>query len=96
MKKTRLTEQAREKWLKVMVNENLMMSPEESGDEDKVIVHPLPWRTDYVNKMFHKNRQLLYRKEESSARRQMKERANGLLSTRAAPSSMPSWSVIGN
>ena len=94
MKNTRLTEQARDKWLKVMVNE--MMSSEESGDEDKVVVHPLQWRTDYVNKIFHKIDSYSITRKSAQARRQMKERANGLLSTCVAPSSMPSWFVIGN
>ena len=94
MKNPRLTEQAREKWLKVMVNE--MMSSEESGDEDKVVVHPLPWRTDYVNKMFYKIDSYCIARKSPQARRQIKERASGFLSTRVAPSGMPSWSVIGN
>ncbi len=68
-----------------------MMSSEESGDEDKVVVHPLPWRKDYVNQMFNKiDNYNLARK----AKRQMKERTNGVQSTRAAPSGMPSWSVV--
>ena len=94
MKNPRLTEQARKKWLKVMVNE--MMSSEESRDEDKVEVHRLPWRTDYVNKMFHKIDSYPIARKSPQARRQMKETANGLLSTRVTPLGMPSWSVIVN
>ena len=77
-----------------MVNE--MRSSEESGDEDKVIVHPIPWRTDYVNQMFHKIDSYSVARKNAQAKRQMKERSNGVLSTRAAPSGMPSWSVVGN
>ena len=42
MKNDKLTEESRQKWLKVMINE--MMSSEDSGDDDAMIVHPIPWR----------------------------------------------------
>ncbi len=70
------------------------MSSEESGDEDKVVVHPLPWRTDYVNQMFNKIDNYNLARKSAQAKRQMKERTNGVQSTRAAPSDMPSWSVV--
>ncbi len=79
-----------------------MMSSEESGDEDKVVVHPLPWRKDYVNQMFNKIDNYNLARKSAQAKRQMKERTNGVQSavytstqsTRAAPSGMPSsWSV---
>ncbi len=87
MKNSKLTEDTRQKWLKILVNE--MMSSEESGDEDKVVVHPLPWRKDYVNQMFHKIDDYCLARKSVQAKRQMKERSNGVLSTRAAPSGMP-------
>ena len=77
-----------------MVNE--MISSEESGDEDKMAVHPIPWRADYVNQIFHKIASYSVARKSAQARRQMKERSNGVLSTRAAPSGKPSWSVAEN
>ena len=49
-----MTEEQRTKWLKVMSNE--FMSSEESGNDSDVdiILHPIPWRSEYVSKMFAK------------------------------------------
>ena len=52
MKNPKLTEEIRQKWLKVVINE--IMSSEESGDEESIIVHPIPWHSDYVTGMFKK------------------------------------------
>jgi aspartate carbamoyltransferase catalytic subunit len=46
LKNGRLNEEQKAKWLKGM--DNVYMSSEESGGEDTIIVHPLPWRTKYV------------------------------------------------
>ena len=91
MKNQKLTEEARQKWLKVMVNE--MMSSEESGNDDKVIVHSLPWRTDYVNKMFRNIDSYSKARKSAQAKRQMKEREYAEQSTRAAPCGMPTWAI---
>ena len=32
------------------------MSSEESGDDDSITVHPLPWCSGYVSKMFGKRK----------------------------------------
>ena len=43
---TKLTEDQKKKWLAVI---NDFMSSEESGSDDENIVHPLAWRSEYVN-----------------------------------------------
>lgn len=43
LKKAILTPDQREKWLSIAKNEYML--PEESGDEDYIVVHPLPWRS---------------------------------------------------
>ena len=91
MKNSKLTEQSRQKWLQVMVND--MMSSEESGEDDMVVVHPISWRTDYVNKMFHSIDNYCKARKSAQARRQMKQRITGSESGRVAPTDMPSWAV---
>lgn len=91
MKNSKLTEQARQKWLKVVTNE--MMSSEESGDEDTMIMHPLPWRSDYVTSMFRKIDAYAQARRSPQARRQMKSRSEGSVSARSAPPDLPSWSL---
>ena len=49
-----------------------------------------------MNKMFHKIDSYSIVRKGPQTRRQTKERANGLLSTRVTPLGMPSWSVIVN
>lgn len=91
MKNSKLTEEARQKWLKVVSNE--MMSSEESGTEDTIVVHPLPWRSKYVTGMFNKVDQYSNARKSPQARRQMKARSTGSESTRAAPPDLPSWAL---
>ena len=91
MKNPRLTDESRQKWLTVMVNE--MMSSEESGSEDRVVVHPLPWRSEYVNKMFRTIDSYCKARKSAQAKRQTKKRAGGLFSSRTPPTDMPSWAV---
>ena len=83
MKNKKLNDDQKVKWLTVMKNE--YMSSEESGPEDTIIVHPLPWRTAYVNKMFEKIDAYVGAKKSSQAKRQMKKRVVGDLSTRPVP-----------
>ena len=47
-KHPRLTEEQKKKWLSVITND--FMSSEESGTEDENVIHPLAWRSKYVNK----------------------------------------------
>ena len=53
----RLTDESQQKWLTVMVNGlvNEIMSSKESGSNDQVVVHSLPWRSEYVHKIIHTN-----------------------------------------
>ena len=87
----RITEEARQKWLKMVTNE--MMSSEESGDDDTIIVHSLPWRSDYVTSMFKKIDEYSQAKKSPQSRRQMKGRRMGSLSNRSAPPDLPAWAI---
>lgn len=79
------------KWLRVAKRE--YMSSEESGDDDFIIQHPLPWRSQYVNKMFTKIDTYVINRKSSQAKRQMKLRKLGMPSTRSPPVDAPDWAV---
>ena len=78
-----INEGQKAKWLKVMGN--VYMSSEESGGEDTIIVHPLPWRTEYVNQMFQRIDAYCSSRKSPQARRQTKKRSMGSSSTRPKP-----------
>ena len=91
-----MTEEQRTKWLKVMSNE--FMSSEESGNDsdDDIILHPIPWRSKYVSKMFAKIDAYNNRSKSSQARRQKKNRIVGSSSSRPCPTadySVPDWAI---
>lgn len=90
---TKLTDDQRQKWLAVMTNE--FMSSEESGDDDSLCLHPIPWRSSYVSQMFQKIDSYCANKKSSQARRQMKQRQVGSPSRRLLPNaeSVPDWAV---
>ena len=69
------------------------MSSEESGDDDCMVVHPLPWRSEYVKKMFLKIDTYVMNKKSSQAKRQMKHRKVGAISDRAQPGDAPDWAI---
>ena len=91
MKNQKLTDEARQKWLKLMINE--VMSSEESGDEDIMILHPLPWRSDYVTKMFQNIDKYCQVRKSAQASRQTKKRKTGQPSSRLPPSDLPPWEI---
>ncbi len=72
---------------------NEMMSSEDSGEDDTIVVHPLPWRSDYVSSMFRKIDDYCHAKKSPQARRQMKSRIVGSRSNRVAPPDLPQWAV---
>ena len=94
LKNSKLTPDQRTKWLQVAKKE--YMSSEESGDDDSITVHPLPWRSGYVSKMFGKIDTFVNSKKSSQARRQMKERKVGTPSSRPPPPTgcAPEWAII--
>ena len=51
MKKCNLSVKAKEKWKMVFKSE--LMSSEESGEDDTIIVKPLLWRAGKLNRFFH-------------------------------------------
>ena len=92
LKNSKLTPDQREKWLSIAKNE--YMSSEESGDEDYIVVHPLPWKSEYVNKMFEKIDAYVKSKKSLQARRQMKNRRIGCPSSRLRPiNGVPEWAL---
>ena len=74
------------------------MSSEESGEEDSIIVHPLQWRSEYVNRMFAKINAYSHSMKSDQARRQMKTRINGSFSSRPQPNDtdVPPWALKDN
>ena len=72
------------------------MSSEESGDDDFIVLHQLPWRSDCVTKMFSKIDAYVISKKSSQAKRQMKHRRLGAPSTRPKPQDAPDWAVKSN
>ena len=93
-KHPRLTEEQKKKWLGVITND--FMSSEESGTEDDNVIHPLAWRSKYVNTMFSKIDEYIERKKSPQARRQMKKRVSGSQSVRQQPLQFPDWAVTVN
>jgi len=92
MKNKKLTDEQRQKWLSVINND--FMSSEESGEEDSIIIRPLPWRSKYVDSMFRKIDEYAKSKKSSQARRQLKvRRFSKDLSQRLAPIEAPEWSL---
>ena len=70
------------------------MSSEESGDDDFIVVHQLPWRSNYVSKMFSKVDAYVINRKSSQAKRQMKIRKVGGTSTRTQPLDAPDWAIV--
>ena len=93
LRNSKLTPDQHTKWLAVVKKE--YMSSEESGDEDSITVHPIPWRSDYVSKMFSKIDMFVNTKKSCQARRQMKQRKIGSPSSRPPPpgDSAPEWAI---
>ena len=89
-KNSKLTPEQRTKWLSIAKKE--YMSSEESREDDCMVVHPLPCRSDYVNKMFNKI-DFITNKQSSQAKRQMRQRKLGAISERAQPGDAPDWAV---
>lgn len=89
-KNSKLTEEQKKKWLGVLGHE--FMSSEES-DEETLVVHPLPWRSSYVNKMYDRIDSYCIHKKSSQSKRQMKVRNTGSPSTRTYPAGTPDWAM---
>ena len=68
-----------------------------SSDEgDNVVtIHPLPWRSKYVDSMFEKLDKYTTAKKTPQAQRQMKQRVVGACSQRTRPTigDIPEWAV---
>ena len=69
------------------------MPSEESGDDDFIILHQLPWRSDCVTKMIDA---YVISKKSSQAEWQMKHGRLGAPSTRPKPQDAPDWAVKSN
>ena len=79
--------------MKLMKNE--LMSSEESDDNETVVVKPLPWRSEYVDKIFHTIDKYTSAKKSSQAKRQTKSRNVGSASLRMLPQhiDLPAWAL---
>ena len=91
MRSSKLTPEQRTKWLSVTKRD--YMSSEESGDDDFIVLHPLPWRSAYITKMFSKMDAYIISKKSSQAKRQMKRRRLGDPSCRTQPRDAPDWAI---
>lgn len=91
LKSQKLTEEQKKKWLSV--TSQVMISSEESGEDDSIIVHPLPWRSAYVGRMFEKIDSFVRSRKSPQAIRQMKSRKTGSASSRPCPADIPSWAL---
>ena len=56
-------------------------------------LHPLPWRSQYVSKMFLRIDAYSLNKKSSQAKRQTKIRQVGSPSTRSPPTGAPDWAI---
>ena len=93
-KKRRYQPKDNEKWSKVLVSE--FMSSEESGEENDIIVKPLPWRASRVDSFFCSLDEETKNGKLSQSIRQMKSRILGDLSSRPQPSdkNFPSLAIV--
>ena len=91
MKSKKLTDEKKSKWMKIVTND--FMSSEES-DGENLTVHPLPWRSDYVNRMFERIDVYCKAHRSAQANRQSKNRVEGSCSKRSPPEGdYPEWSL---
>ena len=77
-----------------MITNDFMSSEESNSDDDSVVVHPLKWRSETVNRMFDKMSQHMNEKKTSQAKHQMKPCTIGEPSKRQAPytsDDYPKW-----
>lgn len=64
--------------------------------DDGVIVRPLPWRSQYVNKMFQNIDKYCKVRMSPQACRQTKQRIVGAPSNRERPLNVPDWAYENN
>lgn len=74
---------------------NDLMSSEDSGEDDSIVIHPLPWRAKHVSDMFKKIDQYTLHYKSPQAKRQRKTRKIGSPSCRPKPieGKCPSWAL---
>ena len=81
----------KEKWEEGLIPE--LISSEESDGEDGFMVHPLPWRSERVNKLFasldHKNE----KRRSHRSKVMTQKRYEGIASDRPVPLTAPDWAV---
>ena len=65
----KLSQEIKEKWLRVVTNK--FMSSEESDGED-IVIHPLPWHSARVDDVLSKVDAYLLKQKSAQAQRQMK------------------------
>ena len=80
-KTSAIPEGDKEKWEEGLIPD--LISSEESDGEDGFMVHPLPWHSEKVHKLFAS---LDYKNEK-------RKRHEGFASNRPNPSTAPDWAV---
>lgn len=94
MKKSNLSAKNKEKWEMVLKSE--LMSSEESGEDDTIIVKPLLWRAAKLNRFFHSLDEANNEVKTPQAKRQKRRRVfSEEASVREKPNpdsnSIPEW-----
>ena len=69
------------------------MSSEESGSDDNIIVHKLPWRSPDVTRLFQGIDKWNLERTSAQGHRQRKSRRVGTPSQKPAPLDCPEWAV---
>ena len=70
-----------------------MMSSEESGSDDNIVVHRLTWRSSEVSRLFDGIDRWNLERTSPQGRRQRKSRRDGQPSKREAPLDCPEWAI---
>ncbi len=71
-----------------------MMSSEESGSDDTIVVRTLRWRSHRVNHTFHKIRNFILGSQSPQAIRQLKSWKISSIVLRQEPlADMPKWAI---
>lgn len=86
---TNLDASEKQRWRDIIELE--IMSSDDSGDEDTIVSHSLPWLSAHVVTLKRKLDLEILKTKSPHARRQMKARMEGTASTQERPDTLPAW-----
>ena len=72
-----------------------LISSEESGDDEEIIVRPLRWRSSRVDTLSRSLDAESAKAKSPQAVQQTKVRVLGVYSSRSIPSGLPGWACTG-